>query len=39
VPPLHPIGLKDEKSLRLYSFIVIYGLIVSLGKVGQEGPW
>jgi hypothetical protein len=35
----HIEGLKDEKGLRLYSFVVIYGLIVSLGKVGQEGPW
>jgi hypothetical protein len=32
-PPIE--GLKDEKSLRLYSFVVSYGLIVSLGKVGQ----
>ena len=29
--------LKDEKGFRLHSFVDIYGLIVSLGKVGQEG--
>jgi hypothetical protein len=33
----HIEGLKDVKGFRLYSFVVIYGLIVSLGKVGQEG--
>jgi hypothetical protein len=31
----HIEGLKDEKGFRLYSFVVIYGLIVSLGKVSQ----
>jgi hypothetical protein len=33
----HIEGLKDEKGFSTISFVVIYGLIVSLGKVGQEG--